>query len=1206
MSQAVQNRRHELQARVDVVGQRARLLMLLSGLALTVVVVVAALLVLGLADYFTRVEDVGVRIISSLLMVGAIGAAIYFFLAPAINGRLETIRVARLIETRFPQLGDRLTSTLQFLNESEDDPTAGSASLRRAVVAETTAAAQGLNFGAIIRTSGVWKVALPGLALLLIAGGLFAWDFDSSRRAVWRLAVPFSAPAWPRWTNLEIADGPALVSKGSDWRLTVVDKNNRLPGDAEIQYQFADSSSIESRAMTPLSDSLVFQLPAVSRSFRYRVRGGDDDAMAWRNVEVVEPATPDSLVVEVTPPAYLPFTQTVQQEGAVKAIVGSTIRISGTTTKPITACRAETDQQGKRSTHQGAAAGRKFTIPKAGSPPIVVSADGRLTVVLLDDRNVAGATVLHITAHADKPPTVTLQQPRGSQHVTRAARVEVEANVKEDTALQRVELRYRTSDDGPEHSLALQGGDEQPPTEVRQTSQAFTLGWDLETEPDLAVGQTIELHVAAEDYLPNVGESSRVRLTIVSEADMLDRLGRDQSIILNQLEESLAMQQSVRGRLGEIMIQFNDVALFENEHSQRLQSAELSQRQINEKLAGPSNSVLMQVDSLQQRMQQNRVDAPVMQRRLNELRDSLNQLAEGPLPGVAQKLLEGVKSTRLALAAAPDGKAAVTDELRAAASGAISDQNEIVARLEALVGELSHWEDYRRFGRDIRDIQVEQQAIAELTAAGRASALTRDPNDWSLQEIADLRKLALRQSELASRFETLLGRMQATHDTLDQSQPLAAEVLSDAIDVADRFAINGQMREAGRLLGDRNFGEAGDVQSTIDEGLTQMLDALANRREHELSRQGDKLEGAAAADLASLTEKQRLLRDKFKQAANLTDAAKKKRELERLAREQNELAEEAKRLGRRLERLRAEQASNAMQRAGSSMQRAGAAGDAGDGVESQKQAAQAQSDLEQVAREIEQQQQQIKQDLFEQQMAKLKPTIEGFVKRQAALLEELQRLQSLADDQGELSRAQQASARTLARQQRLIAGELGDLAEKIAQAQAFALGLEGAKREMDRVAAQLDRLDLGDSTHQAATSALARLEQILKALEKEAADSNANAGGGAGQGAGGSQGDSIQRLSELKLMHLMQEEINLRTQQLETARNQQGSKLNAEQQQQQFELAQEQGQLAELILEMVKVAPQAPENDPDSLPPIEDEIDKAVQRLLEFDESKLE
>ena len=54
------------------------------------------------------------------------------------------LTVAQRVETHFPQLGDALASAVEFLGQSEDDPAAGSAQLRRHVITEAQTAVDGL------------------------------------------------------------------------------------------------------------------------------------------------------------------------------------------------------------------------------------------------------------------------------------------------------------------------------------------------------------------------------------------------------------------------------------------------------------------------------------------------------------------------------------------------------------------------------------------------------------------------------------------------------------------------------------------------------------------------------------------------------------------------------------------------------------------------------------------------------------------------------------------------------------------------------------------------------------------------------------------------------------------------------------------------------------------------------------------------------
>jgi len=88
--------------------------------------------------------------------------------------------------------------------------------------------------------------------------------------------------------------------------------------------------------------------------------------------------------------------------------------------------------------------------------------------------------------------------------------------------------------------------------------------------------------------------------------------------------------------------------------------------------------------------------------------------------------------------------------------------------------------------------------------------------------------------------------------------------------------------------------------------------------------------------------------------------------------------------------------------------------------------------------------------------------------------------------------------------------------------------------------------------------------------------------GNGGQNQGGNQ-PTLQNLAELKLLKLMQETINKRTAELEEARRKAGE-LTQEQEREVDALAQEQGQLADRVLEMIRAAAERPEDDLGNLP----------------------
>jgi len=128
---------------------------------------------------------------------------------------------------------------------------------------------------------------------------------------------------------------------------------------------------------------------------------------------------------------------------------------------------------------------------------------------------------------------------------------------------------------------------------------------------------------------------------------------------------------------------------------------------------------------------------------------------------------------------------------------------------------------------------------------------------------------------------------------------------------------------------------------------------------------------------------------------------------------------------------------------------------------------------------------------------------------------------------------------------------------------------------MDQAAVLLQRGQTGPETQQPQRNALHRLELVLTALKPEMQEKQPTTGENAtqtetvetGDGQRASQG--AQTLAELKLIKLLQQEINMRTAALAQAVGPNGKP--TDQQRRQYEqLAEEQNRLAELVLKMQK------------------------------------
>jgi hypothetical protein len=221
----------------------------------------------------------------------------------------------------------------------------------------------------------------------------------------------------------------------------------------------------------------------------------------------------------------------------------------------------------------------------------------------------------------------------------------------------------------------------------------------------------------------------------------------------------------------------------------------------------------------------------------------------------------------------------------------------------------------------------------------------------------------------------------------------------------------------------------------------------------------------------------------------------------------------------------------------------------------------------------------------------LQQEIAGMADRQQSLLRTTQELDTLRGEQdGRFTRGQLASVGDLARQQQMLVVETASLADRTDQARAFALALRGAAREMERAARGLARTETGPATRRWEQNALARLQQLQQALRRDDPPAGEPPEGDqpGGEGPQPPPGDAIQRLAELKLLKLMQQDINRRTIELD-AKRARNETLSDEELQTLEDLAREQGQLADLALDLTVSSAEKPEDDPDNLPDLLDD-----------------
>jgi hypothetical protein len=1204
---------------------RGRVVRLLAirGLSVMVSAVLATATVLGCIDYCLRFRDRGVLVVFAAAVIGVFAWTGWLAVRKllVLGARLDDTDVALHVEAYFPAVKDHLASAVEFLRQAEDDSLAGSAAMRRAAISQADAASADLDFGAVLDRRPALRSALAALVVVLLAAGLSATHAAAARTALTRLAFPLGTTDWPQRSHLALRQPVKPIVRGQPLEVAVNDVYDApLPPDCRIHFRLTDAQGrtrVETEPMQLLGEIMVARRENVTAPLEFCFTGGDDRTMNWIAVEVIDPPVVRALTLTITPPGYTNWPEEEREATSTRPILaGSRVQLAGKATKPLQPASRLRFDDGRELPLQIDGDGVTFHVGKpspveARSASVIANDQSSLahrasTLVTQDEsiRSTGGMIVEKSAGYkfrlidvdgvegggdenwqfrvlADAPPSVVIERPAGDLFVTEKAVVNFRVCARDDLALRNVVLVLsRTDAKAAIEPIALHAGPDKPPSSLAafdagKIGEEETIEHSIDlSEYQLSPGMQLTCQAEAVDYHAQLGRSEPRVLFVITPDQLLLRMAVRQSQLLAELTRVLQLQREARSPVQELEIRLHEAAGLKQADIELLQAAEFKQREVARSLTSRSDGLPLLVLGLLADLESNRIDNLDFQHRLERLLAEFDRLEREHLPPIGIELTAAVKGSLVRLQSSPQ-PAGRDAEGESHLTSAGEHQQQVIASLEGLLAGLRQWDDYRRFHRELAQLLRDQEEAARNTTALGRLTVGRDLKELTPEQSADLRVMAERQFELARRETRLEEEMERTAAALAASDPLAAGTLTDAVAEARRLAIAADMSAAGGKIRNNGLGLAPADQQRVLQNLQEVLDILANNRRQELARLVRKL-GEVDKDLDALGKRQEGLRRKLDENAGTPagdpQGEKQRAQLQQLARQQEELRRQAEQLGRRLERLLADEAAKAADKAAGQMDQARRDAEAGNGQGASRDAQQAEEALKDAVQQLRQKRFEVEAQLAMEQQARLQDAIKYLQQREERIAVETREFADI-EHGGGLTRTQVSSLLELAHQQDLLRGETGRVAQGLDPANIFRMALSAAVDEMGRAFSLLQQRQTGPATQQSEQNAVERLKLILAAMEPEKPGEQAG-GGGAGDRGGqqpGGQPGGVLPLAQLKLLKLLQEDLNLRTQRLNQAEA--AGKPNEELREQ---YAEEQGRLSELTFQLLR--PQSPDN----------------------------
>ena len=654
-----------------------------------------------------------------------------------------------------------------------------------------------------------------------------AVDPSASQIAVARLVNPLGNTAWPQTTHLTIRRPVERVARGQAFQIEVVDAQGaRLPPEVRIHYRFdgPDAAAVEeTEPMRRVDGAMTARRENVVRPFSYRVEGGDDQSMPWRNVEVVEPPAVESVVRAVDPAGLHGLAADVGPAAHSRA-GGHARRRSPARLPGRSARRRSVSKVARRFPPNSSDDGRAFTAD------FTVEKSGSYWFELTDRDGLVGGSDDRWEIHAipDAPPTVSIEQPAANLFVTPQAILPIRVAAKDDLAVAKIVLAFRRGESDTDQTTSLWSSGTHPAT---RTNDRETLHvdyrWDL-GPLRLKPGEQIVFHAAATDYRPQTANSEPRSLKIISPAELQNRMADREKLILAELERALKIQRGCRAQVESLRARLAEPRHVGQAEVDQLQAIGHDQREADQVLTSAEEGIPMHVHALLADLDNNRLPSDDVRRRMSELLGEIEQIGRDHLPVIDRELTAAAKTAQVALD--EQDRAERSDRpVAASLASAEKHQDAVIALLEKLAGRLARWDSYRNFSREIGQLLRDQEDAARRTSDVGRRTLTQELRDLSPLDLAELKQLGGRQLELARLLDRILQEMDQAGNRLRRNDPSSAQTVANAVQQARRRAISGQMRAVGTQIDANRIGRAAAGQKLIARDLQGILDILTAR-----------------------------------------------------------------------------------------------------------------------------------------------------------------------------------------------------------------------------------------------------------------------------------------------------------------------------------------------------------------------------------------
>jgi hypothetical protein len=581
---------------------------------------------------------VGYMGLSSLVLVISIS---YFCLRPILyKPNLET--VALKLEEKFPELNNRLIAALQLAENLEENPEGYSTEMIEAVIEQADLTTQKLDLQRIIDRNPIKRIGKVAGSLVIVSL-FFALVFPTVfQNSLYIFSHPLTEFASPQKFSFLVSPGNAEVVKYSNVKIKI-NAEGEKPKRVNLYWRNEGAkwneeklSIVKNKVASLESPDFSFDFKEVKRNFDYYAEAEGAKSEQYR-ITVVDKPRVIGLRLTFNYPRYTQLkTQVVDEnDGNINAIVGTKVQIEAKSNKELNQANIIFSDSVKSPMKiKGSIATGEILVKKDDSYHIEVWDK-------IGNKN-QDPIEYKITKTDDQYPVVEILEPGHDQDLSENMRVPLLIRISDDYGFSSLRLYYQI----------VSGGQEKDQKEIKidipdnnRVELDVEYLWNLSSLP-LVPGDLVKYKAMIYDndtFLgPKKSESKTYSVRLPSLDEIVGEVEREQGGQVEDLETLLKGQRELKKKIEDLSRELDRPTGLDMDWQKRQQMEDILEKQ--QKLAQDLKNMAQRMDENIGKIEENKLAALETIEKLAEIRDLMEQIMTPEMKEALRKLAEALKN----------------------------------------------------------------------------------------------------------------------------------------------------------------------------------------------------------------------------------------------------------------------------------------------------------------------------------------------------------------------------------------------------------------------------------------------------------------------------------------------------------------------------------------------------------------------------------